>query len=187
MHIGQPGAVMQLTELLEQIKASHYNHLEHFQLNTGCLFLQFLILLSRELTDSCLYEENSGLTGRSTRIIHDILTFFQSSYTEEITSALIEQKYGCNYDYINRLFKKATGKTILAYLNELRISKARQLLSDGTSRISDVAEKCGFRDIYYFSRVFKKYTGTTPGAYSRKYGLSGKKMPLARNISVPRE
>lgn len=113
MHIGQPGAVMQLTELLEQIKASHYNHLEHFQLNTGCLFLQFLILLSRELTDSCLCEENSGLTGRSTRIIHDILTFFQSSYTEEITSALIEQKYGCNYDYINRLFKKATGKRSL--------------------------------------------------------------------------
>lgn len=131
--------------------------------------------------------ECSGLTGRSTRIIHDILTFFQGSYPEEITSALIEQKYGCNYDYINRLFKKATGKTILAYLNELRISKARQLLSDGTSRISDVAEKCGFRDIYYFSRVFKKYTGTTPGAYSRKYGLSGKKMPLARNMSVLRE
>lgn len=187
MHVGQPGAVMQLTELLEQIKASHYNHLEHFQLNTGCLFLQFLILLSRELTDSCLYEENSELTGRSTRIIHDILTFFQSSYAEEITSALIEQKYGCNYDYINRLFKKATGKTILAYLNELRISKARQLLSDGTSRISDVAEKCGFRDIYYFSRVFKKYTGTTPGAYSRKYGLSGKKMPLAQNMPALRE
>ena len=44
---------------------------------------------------------------------------------------------------------------MLAYLNELRISKARQLLSDGTSRISDVAEKCGFRDIYYFFRVFK--------------------------------
>ena len=59
-----------------------------------------------------------------------------------------------------------------------RISKARQLLSDGTSRISDVAEKCGFRDIYYFSRVFKKYTGTTPGVYSRKYGLSGKKCRL---------
>ena len=37
MHIGQPGAVMQLTELLEQIKASHYNHLEHFQLNTRCV------------------------------------------------------------------------------------------------------------------------------------------------------
>ena len=64
--------------------------------------------------------------------------------------------------------KKATGKTMLAYLNELRISKARQLLSDGTSQISRVAEQCGFHDIYYFSRVFKKYTGTTPGAFSRK-------------------
>ncbi|MFR8337467.1 MAG: AraC family transcriptional regulator [Eisenbergiella massiliensis] len=53
--------------------------------------------------------------------------------------------------------------------------------------MSDVAEKCEIQGYLLFSRVFKKYTGTTPGAYSRKYGLSGKKMPLARNMSVPRE
>lgn len=168
MHVSRPGTILHLTELLEQVKGSHYNKLEHFQLNTGCLFLEFLLGMSRELTESFLLEGDATLTARSTRIIYDILTFFQSGYADEITGSLIEQKYGCNYDYINRLFKKATGKTMLAYLNELRISKARQLLSDGTSQISRVAEQCGFHDIYYFSRVFKKYTGTTPGAFSRK-------------------
>ena len=96
---------MQLTELLERIKASPLQ-------SSGAFSAEYRVPVSSvshssvtELTDSCLYEENSGLIGRSTRIIQDILTFFQSSYTEEITSALIEQKYGCNYDYINRLFK----------------------------------------------------------------------------------
>ena len=167
LHISKPGILLHTTELLEQITASHYNKLEYFRLQTGCLFMEFLLAASRELTDSFLLEGDSTFTARSTKIIYDIMTFFQSSYAGDITGCLIEQKYGCNYDYINRLFKKATGKTMLAYLNELRISKARQLLSDGTSRISDVAEKCGFRDIYYFSRVFKKYTGTTPGAFTR--------------------
>ena len=90
------------------------------------------------------------------------MTFFQSSYAGDITGCLIEQKYGCNYDYINRLFKKATGKTMLAYLNELRISKARQLLSDGTSQMC-IRDRGHVQILnflfkrYYF--VFKATTG----------------------------
>lgn len=110
LHISKPGVLLHMTELLEQITASHYNKLEYFRLQTGCLFMEFLLAASRELTDSFLLEGDSTFTARSTKIIYDIMTFFQSSYAGDITGCLIEQKYGCNYDYINRLFKKATGK-----------------------------------------------------------------------------
>ncbi|MDF2872394.1 MAG: araC 4 [Anaerocolumna sp.] len=167
-HINQPAASSALIELLYQLRESHHNHLEYFQLKTGSIFLEFMIALSRELTSGFLYSDSSLSATRSTRMIYDLLAFFQDNYASEISSKSIEEKLGCNFDHINRMFKKATGTTIFAYLNELRISKSKHLLSDGSGKISEVAEKTGFRDVYYFSKVFKKYTGITPGAYSRK-------------------
>ncbi len=112
-----------MTELLEQITASHYNKLEYFRLQTGCLFMEFLLAASRELTDSFLLEGDSTFTARSTKIIYDIMTFFQSEKLCGGYHWLPDRaKYGCNYDYINRLLKSHR-KTMLAYLNELRISR----------------------------------------------------------------
>ncbi len=168
LHISQSSAAASLIGTLHKLRESHHNQLEHFQLRTSSIFLELLINLSRELTSSFLYLNSPVSTTRSTQMIYDLLSFFQINYASEITGKSIEKSFNCNFDYINRMFKKATGTTIFAYLNRLRISNAKHLLSDGTRKISEIAEKSGFRDVYYFSKVFKKYTGVTPGAYSRK-------------------
>lgn len=167
LHISQTGTAATLVDDLYKLRESHHNHTEHYQLKTSSIFLEFLVSLSREMTSGFLSCDSTTPTTRSTRMIHDLLSFFQDNYASEITGEGIEEKYKCNYDYLNRMFKKATGNTIFAYLNDLRIFKARQLLSDGTGKMIEVAEKCGFKDIYYFSKVFKKYTGFSPGTYSR--------------------
>ena len=166
LSLSAPGISAECIGLLERIQASHYNRMEHFQLMTSLLFAELLLSFSRAMTDSFFYRETS-LTSRSSRIISDILSYLQTEYRQRITGSMIEQKFGCNYDYVNRLFKKAVGHTILDYLNRLRISHARQYLSVGGCSLSEIAERCGFENIYYFSRVFKKYTGTAPGAYAR--------------------
>ena len=119
------------------------------------------------MTSGILYRDTSATT-RSTYIIYDMLNFFHNHYYEDISGSFLEEKYDCNFDYINRIFKKTTGKTIFVYLNELRIEQAKQLLSNGIYSISNVAEKTGFHDVYYFSKVFKKYAGITPGAYLKQ-------------------
>ena len=167
LHVSQPSSSISLIDMLRALREAHHNHLEHYQLKASCILMEFLLALSRELTSGLLYGDTSAPSARSTRMIHDLLSFFQSHYASRITGKSLEGTFGCSYDYMNRTFKKATGATIFAYLNGMRIFKARQLLSDGTSKVSEVAEKCGFRDIYYFSRVFKKYTGATPSAYAK--------------------
>ncbi len=65
----------------------------------------------------------------------------------------------------NELFKKQLGITPNKYLTSKRIGYARQLLNDGVISLSEIAESCGFSDIYYFSKVFKAETGVSPNKY----------------------
>jgi YesN/AraC family two-component response regulator len=167
-HISQPSASILLIDLLNKMKESHYNRLEHNSISTSCIMMEFLIALSRELTFGFQHQGISVSAMRSTRLIHDLLSYFQSSYALEITGKNLEEKFSYNFDHMNRIFKKATGVTIFAYLNDLRISKAKQMLSSGIGKISEVSEQSGFRDVYYFSKVFKKLTGITPAAYARR-------------------
>jgi len=54
------------------------------------------------------------------------------------------------------------------FIIEIRINKAKQLLTDGTLKISAVAEKCGFTNQYHFTRVFKSRVGLTPSEYMKQ-------------------
>ena len=130
------------------------------------MLLEMLIDYTRSYISELLFETKTSST-KASRKVFDLLNYFNSYYMEEISGDSIEELLGCNFDYLNRVFKQATGKTIFNYLNELRIIKAKQFLENGLHSISDVAEMTGFNDVYYFSKVFKKYAGTTPGKYSK--------------------
>ncbi len=64
---------------------------------------------------------------------------------------------------LKRKIHDMTGKTLTAYITQLRMEKALRLLcQDPDILIGDVAVECGFADVAYFSRVFRQYYGKTP-------------------------
>ncbi len=81
------------------------------------------------------------------------------------------RKLPLNYDYVRKLFKKETGVTPHEYLVNLRMERARAIISGGVTNryskysVSQIAEACGFAEPLYFSRVFKKYFGVSPSEY----------------------
>lgn len=72
---------------------------------------------------------------------------------------------GISVSYLSLLFKKNIGQTFVKYLTELRINKAKELLRFSNDRIIEIAEKCGYNDVYYFSHSFKKNVGMPPKRY----------------------
>lgn len=66
---------------------------------------------------------------------------------------------------LSRAFERFSGYTFLEYLTQVRLDAAKKLLLDGSCRVSEVAQLCGFADPGYFTRIFKKNFGTTPGKY----------------------
>ncbi len=69
---------------------------------------------------------------------------------------------------LNRRLMTITGKNTSAYITDVRMSYAQRLLrSDLSLSITDIASKCGYEDIAYFSRMFKQNVGVTPSQYRK--------------------
>lgn len=66
------------------------------------------------------------------------------------------------------LFKLNYNQTPNRYIVKRKIQQAKELLSIQSLTITQVAQMCGFSDVYYFSKVFKQETGLTPSKYKVK-------------------
>lgn len=70
---------------------------------------------------------------------------------------------------LNRRFKAATGSTIMAHVQNLRIEEAKRLLESEGASADEIAAIVGYENPAFFRRLFKRCTGLTPGAYRRMF------------------
>lgn len=85
-----------------------------------------------------------------------------------LSNTVLAQKTGFSEVYFRKLFSQCYGMPPRQYILELRIRKAKQLLTGGNLNISEVSEKCGFSSLYHFSKFFKERTGLSPTEYARQ-------------------
>ena len=74
----------------------------------------------------------------------------------------LARKVAMNECYLKKGFKTLVGKTIHEYQQELRITKAKELLQQQGRSVTDVANILGFSSISHFSTAFKRVTGMKP-------------------------
>lgn len=79
----------------------------------------------------------------------------------------------CNLStkHFRALFKQHTGLTPKAFLEQIKLNQAIELLSANQLPVLEIAERLNFSDSYYFYRFFKNMTRVTPGEYRKIYGL----------------
>lgn len=75
---------------------------------------------------------------------------------------------GISENYLSRLVKKTTGRSVGAWIDIVRIQRAKRLLADTSLAVIDIAAAVGIEDQSYFSRLFKKETDLTPSAFRKK-------------------
>jgi YesN/AraC family two-component response regulator len=67
--------------------------------------------------------------------------------------------------YFGAYFKKKTGYTVNQYINNVRVNIAKKILLSGEYTVGEVANRCGFQDMFYFSKVFKQIEGVPPSHF----------------------
>jgi AraC-like DNA-binding protein len=83
------------------------------------------------------------------------------------TASDFAHQLGIHPNYLNRLVKKETGKTILKIINERVVTEAKILLLHSDWSITEIASALGFEYTSYFDNVFKKTTGLSPQSFRK--------------------
>ncbi len=98
-------------------------------------------------------------------IVQNSILMIDADLSADLSLSTLAEAQNISAGYLSSLFKKETGKTITAYINDRRMKLAAHLLSTTRLQIQTVALHCGILDVQYFSKVFKKFTGKTPKEY----------------------
>ena len=91
--------------------------------------------------------------------------FVQAHVEDTISLAQVVKHVNVSRFYFCKLFKRATGLTLTEYVARVRIERAKTLLSDPSSRISEVVFASGFGSIPRFNTVFKRHVGMPASEY----------------------
>jgi YesN/AraC family two-component response regulator len=154
----------ELMSLLVNANSDYYQRYEGYKTTVSLKLLEILIKISRDYTSTKI-ENSQPHFSKAFAKCRNIQHYLNSNYQNKITSVHIEEAFESNYDYLNRVFQKMTGFTILNYLNILRINHAKDLFDSTPIKVSEVGYLVGIDDPYYFSKLFKKITGMTPSQY----------------------
>ena len=85
--------------------------------------------------------------------------------TEHICVEELCAQANISYSYLKKLFLKKYGLPPKKYIIQLKLNHACDLLRSERYSVTEVAELCGFRDVYFFSRQFKEYLGLSPSQF----------------------
>ena len=107
-------------------------------------------------------QQSDGASADSANVIRLVKAYIAEHYAEDISLKTLAGLVYLSPVYLSRLFSRETGETISAYVQNVRIERAKSLLRTTNLKIYEVAEPVGFTDPVYFSRIFKKATGIKP-------------------------
>jgi len=106
-----------------------------------------------------------GDASRNDIIKNKIQRYIANHYHEIISMQDVAHAMNYSETHFCRLFKQYFHVNFSAYLNELRVFHAKELLTHSNHTIKDIGYMCGYRDTSYFIRVFKRINGLTPSDY----------------------
>ena len=95
----------------------------------------------------------------------------ERTFTEPLHASEVAAEIGMSRSCFSMKFKKYTGVTFGDFVSKLRIGKAEELLLNTQLSLTEIAEKSGYEDVYYFSRVFREKMQCSPAEYRRIGGL----------------
>jgi AraC-like DNA-binding protein len=98
-----------------------------------------------------------------------LLTRIETHYAEPLALADAARMVGMSPSRFTKVFKRATGMTLVAYLTHVRLSCAARMLRETTRLVAEIAAETGFADQSYLVRQFRKHFGQTPLAYRRAH------------------
>ena len=120
-----------------------------------------------ELLFECARKLNGQNHKENKEIVGMIIGYINDNIEKKLSNKIIAENFNLHPNYISSVMKIYTGIPLHQYLLKARISRSIDLISEQKYSLTEIAEKCGFSDIYHYSKSFKKIIGVSPGTYNK--------------------
>lgn len=105
-------------------------------------------------------------------IVRRVMQYIDENYAdEELSLNLLAAQVNFSPNHLSMVFSQQTGQTLIKYLTDVRMNKAKELLRCTGKKSSVISAEVGYKDPHYFSYLFKKTQGMTPTQF--RSGQSG--------------
>jgi AraC family transcriptional regulator len=155
-----------LRQLLEMISTELLSPGMASDILTHSLVVAVTVELNRYFSN-----EEEHLDGYSSTRIRKVIDYIEGYLDQEISVLDIAKACGISARHLSRLFRSATGTTLVRYVSARRLERAKTLLRQPDGRPKNVSGLCGFRDHAAFSTAFRKAMGISPREFRRQAGF----------------
>jgi AraC-like DNA-binding protein len=119
-------------------------------------------------TSHAVIKQNAAETKDDENIINRSRLLFRSNISNPYSPEQAAQELNVGYSWFRKLFKNYTGLSPGQYYLQLKIEKAKELLSNSSVPMKEISIALNFESSFYFSKIFKEKTGLTPTEYRKR-------------------
>ena len=133
-----------------------YDSLTEYQ----TLFMDWLLGLSSRLGSR---PDDSNIRQK----IMQARDYIDENYASDLNMAVVSNYVSMNYSLFSYSFKQYTGQNFVNYLKEVRIGKAKELLTGTDLKVIEISQMVGYDNEKHFMKTFKALCGVSPREYRK--------------------
>lgn len=157
----------EITELLTQLRRETERREPGYRHRVRALCVSLIVATARHTpSGQALTEANAP--GGAGPLVAAAKEYILKNLGSEMTLGEIAWQVGKGEEHLARVFKRETGQSVFDFVREMRVNQAKTYLLDSTLSLTEIAERCGFSSLSFFSRTFRALAGLPPSAY-RQY------------------
>lgn len=153
-----------------------------------CMALLYLILnrLIKRIPNKVLPDDEINRSQEREKRLGRILNYIDANYMNKIQLSDIANSEHISTYYLSHFFTEHFNQSFQKYLLQIRVQRARVLLTSTDKRLIDICLECGFSDYRYLNRAFKEQFGCAPNEYRGRHRLVNGKPREGSHMSVER-
>lgn len=153
-----------VTKLIEELSNDNL-----YSNDLSLCYLKQLIIQMLRLNNSHFHSKPTTHMQQTyeNELLNDILLYIDNNIYEKISVSTLCEHFCISTSMLHSLFRKNMNNTAKNYINELKLSKSKELIRNSTLTLSEISEMLGFSSIHYFSKKFKSYFNISPTEYSK--------------------
>jgi AraC family transcriptional regulator len=102
--------------------------------------------------------------------VNTAIAYIEAHLAQAFAVPAVAHAAGVSHNHLTRLFRAATGDTVVAYIRRRRIARARHLLRESTLSIPAIAAQVGIPDLQAFNKACRRELGVSPRAVRHRSG-----------------